>query len=56
MANAGSSSPEAIKKAITYGNVMGSMTVQGYGTAPLLHLKKSAIEKRAREYRKITGV
>ena len=56
VSNAGSSSPEAIKKAITYGNVMGSMTVQGYGTAPLLHLKKSAIEKRAREYRKITGV
>ncbi len=56
MANAGSSTPAAIKKAITYGNVMGSITVQGYGTAPLLRLKKSAIEKRAREYCKIISV
>ena len=56
MANAGSFSPAAIKKAITYGNVMGSITVQGYGTSPLLRLKKAAIEKRAKEYRKITGI
>ncbi|MDI1494784.1 MAG: Ribokinase-like protein [Cenarchaeum symbiont of Oopsacas minuta] len=53
MANANSSSPATIKKAITYGNVMGSIVVQGYGTAPLLRLKKATIEKRAAKYHSI---
>ena len=42
-----------IKKAVIYGNVLGSFTVEKYGLNGLLDLKKSQISKRMKLYEKM---
>ena len=42
-----------IKKAVVYGNVLGSFAVEKYGLDGLLHLKKSDILKRVKLYEKM---
>ena len=42
-----------IKKATIYGNVLGSFAVEKYGLDGLLHLKKSDITKRIKQYEKM---
>ncbi len=42
-----------IKKAIIYGNVMGSFAVEKYGLDGLLNLKNSQIAKRIKQYEKM---
>ena len=42
-----------IKKAVIYGNVLGSFAVEKYGLDGLLHLKKSDILKRVKLYEKM---
>lgn len=42
-----------IKKSIVYGNVVGSFAVERYGLDGLLHLTRSKIEKRIRQYEKM---
>ncbi len=42
-----------IKKAVIYGNVLGSFTVEKYGLNGLLDLKKSKISKRMKLYEKM---
>ena len=42
-----------IKKAVVYGNVLGSFAVEKYGIEGLLHLKKSDITKRMKLYEKM---
>tara|TARA_Y100000590_G_scaffold298576_1_gene336551 strand:- start:699 stop:1592 length:894 start_codon:yes stop_codon:yes gene_type:complete len=44
-----------IKKAMIYGNVMGSFAVEKYGLDALTSLKKSDILKRIRQYEKIVS-
>ena len=43
----------SIKKSVVFGNVMGSFTVEGYGTEGLLRVKKSDIKKRMSQYKKM---
>ena len=42
-----------IKKAVVYGNVLGSFAVEKYGLDGLLNLKKSDITKRIKSYEKM---
>lgn len=42
-----------IKKAAIYGNVLGSFAVEKYGLDGLLHIKKSDISKRIKQYEKM---
>ncbi len=42
-----------IKKAAIYGNVLGSFAVEKYGLDGLLHIKKSNISKRIKQYEKM---
>lgn len=42
-----------IKKAVVYGNVLGSFAVEKYGLDGLLHIKKSQISKRMKLYEKM---
>ena len=43
----------AIKKAVIYGNVMGSFAVEGYGPEVLLRIKKSDVKKRVMLFEKM---
>ena len=43
----------SIKKSVVFGNVMGSLAVEGYGTEGLLRVKKSDIKKRMSQYEKM---
>ena len=45
----------SIKKSVVFGNVMGSFTVEGYGTEGLLRVKKSDIKKRMLQYEKMVS-
>ena len=45
-----------IKKSVVYGNVMGSVAVEGYGPEVLLRIKKSDIKKRIAQYEKMSRV
>ena len=45
----------SIKKAIIYGNVMGSFVVQKYGLEGLLKLTKADIAKRVKQYEKMVS-
>ena len=45
----------AIKKAVIYGNVMGSFAVEGYGPEVLLRIKKSEVKKRVMLYKKMAS-
>jgi len=42
-----------IKKAVVYGNIVGSFAVEKYGLAGLLKIKKGDIEKRVKLYEKM---
>ena len=53
LANKNSTSFSTIKKAVVYGNVMGSFAVEKYGLGGLLQLKKSDITKRIKSYEKM---
>ena len=45
----------SIKKSVVFGNIMGSFTVEGYGTEGLLRVKKSDIKKRMSQYEKMVS-
>ena len=53
LASNNSTSLSTIKKAVVYGNVMGSFAVEKYGLEGLLQLKKSDIFKRIKFYEKM---
>ena len=53
LASKKSTSFSTIKKAVVYGNVMGSFAVEKYGLGGLLQLKKSDITKRIKLYEKM---
>jgi len=53
LASKNSTSFSTIKKAVVYGNVMGSFAVEKYGLGGLLQLKKSDITKRIKSYEKM---
>ena len=53
LASKNSTSLSEIKKAVVYGNVLGSFAVEKYGLDGLLNLKKSDIEKRVKLYEKM---
>jgi len=53
LASKNSTSFSTIKKAVVYGNVMGSFAVEKYGLDGLLQLKKSDITKRIKSYEKM---
>jgi sugar/nucleoside kinase (ribokinase family) len=53
LASKRSTSLSEIKKAIIYGNVLGSFVVENYGLEGLLRLKKSDITKRVKLYEKM---
>lgn len=53
LASKGSTSLSSIKKAVVYGNVLGSFAVERYGIDGLTHLKKSDIEKRIKQYERM---
>lgn len=50
LASKKSTSLSEIKKAVVYGNVLGSFAVEQYGVDGLLKLNKSKIENRVRQY------
>lgn len=54
LASKKSTSLSEIKKAIVYGNVMGSFAVEHYGLDGLLKIKKGDIDKRVKIYEKMT--
>jgi len=53
LASKNSISFSSIKKAVAYGNVLGSFAVEKYGLDGLLQLKKMDISKRIKQYEKI---
>jgi sugar/nucleoside kinase (ribokinase family) len=53
LANKRSTSLSEIKKAVVYGNVLGSFAVERYGVDGLLALSKSKIENRVKQYQKM---
>ena len=53
LASQNSTSLSSIKKAVVYGNVMGSFAVERYGLDGLLKVKKSDISKRIKTYEKM---
>ena len=53
LASQNSASMSSIKKAVVYGNVMGSFAVERYGLDGLTHIKKSDISKRIKTYQKM---
>ena len=53
MASQNSTSVSSIKKAIVYGNVMGSFAVERYGMEGLTGIKKSHIDRRLKDYQKM---
>ena len=53
LASKRSTSLSEIKKAVVYGNVLGSFAVEKYGLDGLLQLKKSDITKRVKLYEKM---
>jgi sugar/nucleoside kinase (ribokinase family) len=53
LASKNSTSLSSIKKAVVYGNVLGSFAVEQYGIDGLLKLQKSDIAKRVKQYEKM---
>jgi sugar/nucleoside kinase (ribokinase family) len=53
MASKNSTKISTIREAAVYGNIMGSFTVEKYGIGGLSELKKSQIQKRFNQYRKM---
>jgi sugar/nucleoside kinase (ribokinase family) len=54
LASAGSTNAAALRRAMVYGSVLGSFTVERFGLERLLKLKRKEIEARAREFAKLT--
>jgi sugar/nucleoside kinase (ribokinase family) len=54
LASAGSKSDAALRRAMVYGSVLGSFTVERFGLERLLHLKSKEIHARARHFAKLT--
>jgi len=53
LASKNSTSFSSIKKAVVYGNVLGSFAVEKYGLDGLLQVKKMDISKRIKQYEKM---
>lgn len=53
LASQNSTNFSTIKKAVVYGNVLGSFAVENYGLDGLLNLKKQDIQKRIKQYEKM---
>lgn len=53
LAKKNSTSLSNIKKAVVYGNVLGSFAVEKYGIEGLLQIKKGDITKRIKMYEKM---
>ena len=53
LASKNSTSFSVIKKAVVYGNVLGSFTVEKYGLDGLLQLKNQDIQKRVKQYERM---
>jgi sugar/nucleoside kinase (ribokinase family) len=54
LASAGSKSDTALRRAMVYGSVLGSFTVERFGLERLLNLKTKEIHARARHFAKLT--
>jgi len=54
LAGAGNTSDASLRRAMVYGSVLGSFTVERFGLERLLTLKKSEIHARARHFSKLT--
>jgi sugar/nucleoside kinase (ribokinase family) len=54
LASAGSTSDAALRRAMVYGSVLGSFTVERFGLERLLKLKRKEIDARARDFAKLT--
>src|SRR6201993_1195362 len=54
LAGVGSKSDAALRRAMVYGSVLGSFTVERFGLERLLSLKKRDIHARARHFSKLT--
>jgi sugar/nucleoside kinase (ribokinase family) len=54
LAGAGSTSDAALRRAMVYGSVLGSFTVERFGLERLLKLKRKEIDARARHFAKLT--
>jgi sugar/nucleoside kinase (ribokinase family) len=54
LASVGSTNDAALRRAMVYGSVLGSFTVERFGLDRLLTLKKSDIHARARHFAKLT--
>jgi len=53
MASKNSTSLSAIKRAVVYGNVLGSFAVEKYGLDGLMGLTKKDISKRVKQYERM---
>ena len=53
LANKRNTNLSTIKKAVIYGNVLGSFAVEKFGLDGILNLKKSQIQKRVKHYEKM---
>ncbi len=54
LAGAGQKNDAALRRAMVYGSVMGSFTVEKFGLDRLRHLKRNEIHARARHFAKLT--
>jgi sugar/nucleoside kinase (ribokinase family) len=54
LASAGRVNESALRRAMVYGSVMGSFTVEKFGLERLRNLKRSEIHQRARHFSKLT--
>jgi sugar/nucleoside kinase (ribokinase family) len=54
LAGVGSKSDAALRRAMVFGSVMGSFTVEKFGMDRLRELKRSEIHARARHFAKLT--
>jgi len=54
LAGVGQKSDVALRRAMVYGSVMGSFTVEKFGLDRLRHLKRNQIHARARHFAKLT--
>jgi sugar/nucleoside kinase (ribokinase family) len=54
LAGAGRVNESALRRAMVYGSVMGSFTVEKFGLERLRNLKRSEIHQRARHFSKLT--
>jgi hypothetical protein len=53
LASKNSTSFSTIRKAVVYGNVLGSFAVEKYGVNGLIQLKNKDIKKRIKQYEKM---